>query len=263
MIWSKLDYLWEQNYMAAARYYMENGNLAVPCDYVDPSGIRLGVWLDNMRRNKKGLTRHAKLTADQINRLEEIGMNWDKKNETMWERSYAAAKEYYRQHGDLHVPATYKTKEGMALGKWVYNQRESKKLSERGRQRLSKIGMVWEKEDPWEVRFQLAKEYYERHGHLTMPQTHKTEDGIWLGKWLGLQRKIRDGTVKKGEINPGVLTEERIQRLDSIGMVWDRKGKKTGTQTESKKDWIEQPAHHTQKEQSDEPNPAGMIEIAV
>ena len=35
------------------------------------------------------------------------------------EYGYAKAKEYYAQHGDIEVPATYVTEDGFPLGKWL------------------------------------------------------------------------------------------------------------------------------------------------
>jgi len=213
--------LYEHNqkaYEAALSMMEKSGKAAVI--HATEDGYHLGAWITNMRQKRYG--KKAILTEDRIKRLDEIGMAWDKKHKTTWERNYAAAREYFKEHGNLDVPATYKTKDGMTLGKWIYNQRESKGLSVRNKKRLSEIGMIWQKEDPWEVRYRLAKGFYEQHGHLNMSQTYKTENGIWLGKWLALQCRIRNGAVKKGEINPSVLTKERIERLDQIGMVWDK-----------------------------------------
>lgn len=38
--------------------------------------------------------------------------------------------------------------------------------------------------------------------------------GLSLGVWLVTQRRVREGQIQ------GILTEQQIQRLDSIGMVW-------------------------------------------
>ena len=66
----------------------------------------------------------------------------------------------------------------------------------------------------WEVMYDCAKKYYETHGNLEVPSRYRTEDGCWLGKWIQTQRRIRAGE------SYNTLTEERIQLLDDIGMVW-------------------------------------------
>ena len=66
MVWDVFDSLWEQNYSAAVKYYIENGDLDVPVNYVTEDGIKLHLWLQAIKctyRNK-GLKR--KLTNQQI-----------------------------------------------------------------------------------------------------------------------------------------------------------------------------------------------------
>ncbi len=67
----------------------------------------------------------------------------------------------------------------------------------------------------WDLMFQKAKEFYQENGNLKVPCRYITADGYALGNWIANQRKIRKGQIS------GALTEERIQKLDSIGMVWE------------------------------------------
>ncbi|MCD8338215.1 MAG: Helicase associated domain protein [Lachnospiraceae bacterium] len=67
----------------------------------------------------------------------------------------------------------------------------------------------------WDLMFDLARAYYEEHGSLEMQAAYVTEEGYPLGQWVFTQRGARKGTAH------GCLTEERIRKLDSIGMVWD------------------------------------------
>lgn len=79
----------------------------------------------------------------------------------------------------------------------------------------------------WDACFREAERYCAEHGDLKVPKRYITEDGIALGSWLVTQRRVRAGAV------PGNLSEEQIERLDRLGMVWDsRIGKawKTGYQ---------------------------------
>lgn len=67
----------------------------------------------------------------------------------------------------------------------------------------------------WDEMYGYAKEYYLENGHLEMPHRYKLENGLSLGVWLDTQRKVRKGLVN------GILSEERIKKLDEIGMRWE------------------------------------------
>lgn len=68
----------------------------------------------------------------------------------------------------------------------------------------------------WNVCYQLAKEYFKEHGDLLIPGDY-VRDGKRLGAWIGTQR-----TDYKKRVNP-CFTQDRIERLNAIGMVWDAK----------------------------------------
>lgn len=213
MIWDVPDYLWENNFAEAMAYYRKYGNLDVSYRYTSPNGIKLGIWIRNVRGIRAGLVKGARaLTDDQIGRLDSIGMLWEDKFTRLWNQSFREAKAFYDAHGDLNVPATYVTESGFKLGDWVANQREAaKRMSSERREKLDSIGMVWEKPDSWEVRYALAKSYFNEHGNLDVPPDYVSE-GVWLSKWLNEQRHIILGS-RKGK----ALTDEQLQRLTSIG----------------------------------------------
>ena len=112
------------------------------------------------------------------------------------------------------MPTGYVTDTGYKLGGWIANQRENKKLISSRKQRLNDIGMVWSKPDSWELRFDLAKDFYLSHGNLNVPANYIVE-GVWLNKWVNEQKQIYKGN-RKGK----ALTNEQIQRLETVGMVW-------------------------------------------
>jgi len=226
MIWSKLDYLWERNYAAATRYYREHGNLNTPHDYTDSDGVRLGIWLNGLRTARR--RGHDSIPEIKVKRLDMIGMSWDTKYESQWEKSYAEAVEYYKSNGHMSVPVAYITKDGFALGKWIGRQRDSDrlgKLSKEKRERLTSIGMIWHKPDPWEVRYNHAKDFYEKNGHLRIPATYVV-DGIWLGKWLYEQRSYHRKDLRS-------LTPHKIHLLEQIGIVWNTQAVKKQEQVKA------------------------------
>lgn len=217
MIWNVTGFLWQRNFFACMMYYHSRGNLDVPLNYVTADGIRLGLWLNNIRNAYKGVNPAYRLTEEQIFALNGIGMLWDRKNDRLWEKGYHAAVEYRREYGDLNVPAGYKTMDGYRLGAWICNQREREEMPERRRRLLDALGMIWVKPDSWETRYLLAKNYYEKTGNLNIPSNYKP-DGIWLAKWVNEQRQIYLGN--RGEKR---LTNEQIARLNEIGMSWENR----------------------------------------
>ena len=139
-----------------------------------------------------------------------------------WEEMYELAKKYYEYHGDLKIPAKFKTingyeynDTGVNLGTWLYTQRKNKNLSEERRKLLASIGMrLMDYNDlQWNKYYELAKKYYEHYGILKIPTKFKTingyefnETGINLGIWLANQRANKN------------LSEERRNLLSNIGM---------------------------------------------
>ncbi len=239
---------WDAMYAMAGEYYTAHGNLEVPAAYATPDGYSLGAWVATQRKvyNKKTA---GCLSKEQIRRLEMIGMRWQGKQETAWERNFAEAEKYFKEHGNLGVPADYVAESGCRLGRWVRRQRElHKKLAPQSaawqekegqesihmresvhiqhEKRLAQIGMIWENEDPWERRFALAKEYYEEHGNLRMPADYVVE-GVWLDRWLREQKARWEAEAQnaengnKAEVAPcktpegdlhGVQTEQSSRR---------------------------------------------------
>ena len=70
-------------------------------------------------------TRYTKLRDDQIERLKQIGVSFERQNDLSWNRAFAEAEEYYRIHHDLDVPSTYVTQDGVKLYSWLKYQRQT------------------------------------------------------------------------------------------------------------------------------------------
>lgn len=155
---------------------------------------------------------------DEVRNCREL---FEKLNDALtatWDMYYASAKQYYKENGNLEVPARYITEEGYALGSWLNNQKAIRKgtivgkLTEDQIQKLDSIGMIWDSLDYfWEQNFKLAKEYYLTYGNLDIPTNYKSTDGKHLGNWILRQRQLYKSNS---------LTDEQIKKLDSIGMDW-------------------------------------------
>ena len=155
---------------------------------------------------------------DEVRNCREL---FEKLNDALtatWDMYYESAKQYYKENGNLEVPARYITEEGYALGSWLNNQKAIRKgtivgkLTEDQIQKLDSIGMIWDSLDYfWEQNFKLAKEYYLTNENLEIPTNYKSKDGKHLGNWILRQRQLYKSNS---------LTDEQINKLDSIGMDW-------------------------------------------
>lgn len=165
----------------------------------------------------------------------------DRLRPNTWELNYSLAKAYFEKYGDLEIPQSFKTTNGIIkdengylLGIWITTQRQAyekgKILPER-KKLLAQIGMrfdIKDNDEIWTQIYTLAKNHFEKYGSLErITSRYKTLNGVVedkkgysLGEWFNRQRKA----YKKGK-----LSKEKIELLDQIGMVWEikaRKGKK-------------------------------------
>ena len=195
MNWQKrLELAWENGCASARRYRDSHSDLLVPVHYKDKDGFALGEWIVYNRQRYLG----GNLPSDRVERLEALGMVWDT-GSILWEKSYAAAVQYYLENHTLEIPVKYVTPDGMALGVWLGSQRAAYKegvLTDAQIEKLEALGVDWTNRNDrkWQHRYELAVEYKKEHGSLAVPAQYRTEDGIWLGSWLSRQKQmLREG----------------------------------------------------------------------
>lgn len=206
---------WDMYYASAKQYYQENGNLEVPARYITEEGYALGSWLNNQKAIRKG-TIVGKLTEDQIQKLDSIGMIWDSLD-YFWEQNFKLAKEYYLTYGNLDIPTNYKSTDGKHFGNWVLRQRQLNKtnsLTDEQIKKLDSIGMDWmdRVDRVWENGFIEAKNYSEEYGNLSVPKNYRSNTDFPLGVWIQRQRSLYKN--KK-------ISDDHIKRLTDIGMKWN------------------------------------------
>ena len=154
---------WMNNYNLAKKYHEHYGNLNIPAKFktsngidYDENGVTLRRWIDTQKQacNGKG---NCKITKEQIRLLEKIGMDFNIKNrKEAWITNYNLAKKYYEHYGNLKIPQSFKTingvdydENGVALGKWIdtqkqaYNGRGNTKITEEQIKLLEDIEIVW------------------------------------------------------------------------------------------------------------------------
>lgn len=204
-------------YALARQYYIDHGDLDVPSNYVTPNGERLGTWVNRQRRIRDGKIKGS-LTAERIRALDQIGMSWLDLGEERWNRNFRALKAYYDQHGNLDVPQTYVTSDGIRLGQFVKNMRFHRDTKYRRCLtpsrviQLTQMGMIWDVDEyRWQENYREAQAYYQEHGKLCPTKRYTTPSGKKLGAWLTYQRQKHAA---------GELSEEKTAMLNAIGMLW-------------------------------------------
>lgn len=159
--------------------------------------------------------------ATRIRRLNEIGFVWDAR-EASWQDMYQRLLQYKEENdGSTMVP--FASPEGSgdgneqseSLGVWVKVQRNKQQLGEMSEKRLlllNDIGFVWDpQEAQWgEMYDRLCKYRKEHNGSTRVPRSYPSDPE--LGAWLNTQRRAYKRKT---------LPQERIDRLDSIGFIWE------------------------------------------
>eukprot|EP00816_Leptocylindrus_hargravesii_P003939 CAMPEP_0196825058 /NCGR_PEP_ID=MMETSP1362-20130617/92836_1 /TAXON_ID=163516 /ORGANISM="Leptocylindrus danicus, Strain CCMP1856" /LENGTH=227 /DNA_ID=CAMNT_0042205429 /DNA_START=275 /DNA_END=958 /DNA_ORIENTATION=+ len=140
----------------------------------------------------------------------------------MWDTRFHELEAYKAKHGHYNVPV----KSG-ELGEWVRQQRKQHRFSKEGKsssmtdervQKLESIGFQWSMrgdktpENMWDTRFHELEAYKAKHGHSNVPFRLGK-----LGRWASMQRR-QHRLFKEGKSSH--MTDERVQRLESIGFRW-------------------------------------------
>jgi hypothetical protein len=127
-----------------------------------------------------------------------------------WDEMFGRLMLFKEREGHCRVPSDHK-EDGFPLGQWVsYQRRYKDALPEERQRRLNELGFAWNVfQTNWENGYRYLTIYKEREGHCLVQHDHKESD-FRLGRWVGVQR-LRGDTI----------SEERRQKLDKLGFVWD------------------------------------------
>ena len=226
MVWDVRDAAWEEGIAHAKAYFDANGHLNVQDKYVADDGYKLGKFVRHQRYSRS----INRLTEEKIEQLNSVGMVWDIKTD-MWANAYKHAKAYFEEHGNIEkMPKGYRTEDGNNLYAWLYLQRKHYRLGKLSAERialLEALDIDWKPrsfEDMWEDSYALAEAYFKEHGDLLPLALYRTEDDKPLGNWILRQRKLyRDG----------LLSDDQIERLNRIGMVWKLVHRRTKAEIEA------------------------------
>ena len=230
--------IWKLKYQLAQNYYNKNKHLEIlryfktlnGIDY-NENGYNLGIWISEQRQSYKEGT----LTKERYELLKAIGMRFESKQiKTTWEEMYKLAVKYYNKYGNLKVPKSFRTLDGITndkfgypLGTWLSTQRQlyrKEKLSEERKSLLKKINLnadINMKIVGWDKMYALAEIYFKEYGNLEANRYFKTlngidynENGYALGAWFATQRTL---------FKANKLPSERKILLEKLNMRFENK----------------------------------------
>ncbi|SEQ19960.1 Superfamily II DNA or RNA helicase [Lachnospiraceae bacterium NE2001] len=219
MVWgSVIKEKWMAGYAVAKQYYETFGNLNVNQSFVFesdsikgtfPNGkMKLGAWISSQRTSRS----KGKLSQDQIDLLDKIGMCWADFDDR-WESGYDVAVRYSKERGNINFVPTDYNDDSLNLSKWLHTQRnryKTGKLSDDRIKRMEDIGFVWSGHEAfWNEGYTHACEYKNEHGNLKVPQGFVCSDGFKLRSWINNQCT----RIKKGS-----LSEQQVNKLKEIGV---------------------------------------------
>ena len=120
-------------------YKEQYGDCLVPESYITGDGIRFGKILTNIRNGNR------KISVEEKAMLDNLGFVWKvNKSPLSFEEVARLLKEYKEMFGNLLVPRSYTTENGIHLGCIVNNIRSgARKTSVEERAMLDSLGFVW------------------------------------------------------------------------------------------------------------------------
>lgn len=203
----KLTFNWDDHFEELLIFKEKYGHSNIP--HTNTFNPTLGDWV----RRQREAYRLKTISQPRINKLNSIGFVWDR-FKTAWDKRFEELLIFKDKHGHVNVPRPrgFET----PLGEWVSRQRENfknNKLAQKRIDKLNSIGFDW---NPflnlWDKNFEKLLIFKKKYGH-TFVQSRSIANSH-LGQWLSKQRKL---------FKDNQLAQERIDKLNSIGFVWDIK----------------------------------------
>ena len=138
-----------------------------------------------------------------------------------WLSCYEEVKQFKQEHGNFSAP-----KDNKKLASWIRTQKQQYALLQQGKPNhmsqarldlLNEIDFTWageERDKVWNERYDELVAFHAKHnGSTRIPQDYKVFPQLY--SWTTLQRRQ---LKSRKEGKPHKLTEERIQKLEAVGL---------------------------------------------
>ncbi|TRZ69913.1 MAG: hypothetical protein D4S02_01300 [Rhodocyclaceae bacterium] len=159
--------------------------------------------------------KHGTLKPAREAALTNLGFVWERRRSTLnerWHMSYQLLVMYFRAHGNSDIPSQWAGDK--QLGKWAAEQRLQRKkngLTAHKIRLLNAINFTWQRRErgSWEANLDDIVAFRRQHGHCDIPI--RSVEHPKLGRFVASMRSKR---------RQGILSPERIAKLDAIGFQW-------------------------------------------
>lgn len=205
--WNPHEAIWVEQFERLREFKELHGHCEIGIEA--DADKELLTWMHSQRR----LASRGKLDCERKAKLDSIGFKWS--SETLglkWREMYERLKQYYTVNGDANVPDSWE--KDSKLAKWVSSQRSRKQrgqMSDKEVRLLDKLGITWKYRDvgTWEDRLAEVAEFKMKNGHCKIPGNYP--ENPKLGRFADNMRSQQHN---------GILSAERIAKLDELGFVW-------------------------------------------
>jgi hypothetical protein len=206
---------WDERYMELVSFQKKYGHCNATHDYSGATAhASLARWVTKQKRIKK------ELRQDQIQRLDEIGFDWNKQSanyDIRWNECYEKFKKHWLPNRELPIPSD------AFLTRWVQTQRAKnvqQTLRQDRKEKLDQIGFIWEtrvhnrrnttrNDKKWKDMYDKLVEFHAEHGHSIVPRGYSDYKlYVWTAAQRVLHREER-------------IQENRKQFLEDLGFVWN------------------------------------------
>jgi len=226
---------WEERLEELKAYKKSHGDCNVPT--LSKENPSLGHWVHDQRKQYRlhETGRPTSMTDSRIQQLESIGFKWALQRHTTmkswWER-FEELRQFKATQMHTNVPIRWR--ENPSLGQWVSTQRQEYGNLMSGRKTnitqgridaLESIGFVWCLRDTtkmaprktWDMHFKALEDFKKENGHCDVRVRSKQNPSGSLGRWV---EKQRSQYHLKSEGKASKITDEQINKLESIGFKW-------------------------------------------
>ena len=208
-IWHIIENKWEQSFNDYKKFKQDHDCEPV---FKTAKGLErdLSVWAGDQRERYKA----NKISKDRIDKLNSIGFSWDRKSD-QWNNEFNKYK-LFKEKNNREPSNSSKDKTEKSIGTWAVGQRVCGRnnLIQYRIDKLKSIGFSWSiKEDRWGHSFNEYKSFKEKNNREPSNKAKNKEESE-IGKWITRQKII---------YNKKNLPQDRIDKLNSIGIVWDQK----------------------------------------
>jgi hypothetical protein len=198
--WSPRESKWQVMYQRLKQYRAAHGHCCPPRSGDDRQ-------LTNWVFEQRFAFASGRLSEERKQELDELGFVFDVR-EASWLEQYYHLRSFYQRYGHVDVP---ESSDAAKLVSWIRIQRmkySKGKLEKRKVEMLNELGMSWDpRKEAWEMRFARLQRKCKSGRSVIGSGIGNDSDSRWIQKQRARYRK-------------GTLDENKIKKLESLGISW-------------------------------------------